>query len=62
MVELETDQPEPEKTLDLVTLEKQALEVEVELKNPSKKRVTFDVIFDGEGLVGQRIFDIEPSQ
>jgi len=62
VVELETDQPEPEETLQLLTQEKKAVQVSVKLFNPIKKRVTFDVVFDGEGLIGERLFDIEPKQ
>jgi len=59
---VETDQPDPEREITLETKEKQAKQVSVTLKNPMRKLITFEVIFEGDGLIGQRIFDINPLQ
>ena len=54
--------PEPESTLDIEAQVRSAVAVEISLANPLNDPVVFDIILNGEGLVGDQSFSLKPLQ
>ena len=60
-VEVRTDSPKPEATIDLKAFIRQATSAEISLSNPLSEPITFEVFYNGEGLIGDSAFGIEPT-
>ena len=61
-VEVHTESPKAEKAIDLVTIIRKAIAFDITVSNPLDKRVTFEVILNGEGLFGENAFTLLPKQ
>ena len=61
-VEVHTESPKAEKIIDLVTTIRKAIAFEIAIANPLDERVVFEVILNGEGLLGETAFTILPKQ
>jgi len=57
---LNTESPKASKTIDLNTMIRNSVAFDIDLANPLKEAVTFEVIINGEGLVGESQFYIQP--
>ena len=55
-VQLETESPKSEKTVTLISQVRQAVAVEIEMENPLSESVLFEVIIQGEFLIGSESF------
>ena len=51
-----SESPAPEKVLELKTIVRKAISVEISLKNPINEPIMFDVVIKGEGLIGDTSF------
>lgn len=60
-VEVRTDSPRPEATIDLKAFIRQATSAEISLSNPLNEPITFEVFYNGEGLIGDSSFSLEPK-
>jgi hypothetical protein len=60
-VEVRTDSPRPEATIDLKAFIRQATSAEISLSNPLNEPITFEVFYNGEGLIGDSAFSLEPK-
>jgi len=60
-VEVRTDSPRPEATIDLKAFIRQATSAEISLSNPLAEPITFEVFYNGEGLIGDSSFSLEPK-
>ena len=60
-VEVRTDSPKPEATIDLKAFIRQATSAEISLSNPLNEPITFEVFYNGEGLIGDSAFSLEPK-
>ena len=60
-VEVRTDSPKPEKTIELRAFIRKAATAEISLTNPLNEPITFEVFYSGEGLLGDGAFGIEPN-
>lgn len=60
-VEVRTDSPRPEATIDLKAFIRQATSAEISLSNPLSEPITFEVFYNGEGLIGDSAFSLEPK-
>ena len=60
-VEVHTESPRPEKTLELQSIVRKAVAVDIVLENPLPEPVTFEVFFTGNGLLGDAAFSIGPK-
>ena len=60
-VEVRTDRPKPEAQIDLRAFIRKATSAEVSLSNPLNEPITFEVFFQGEGLIGDPTFSLEPK-
>lgn len=61
-VEVRTESPRPEKTLELKSFVWKAVGVEISLENPLKEPITFEVFYNGEGLLGDTSFIVDPKK
>lgn len=61
-VEVRTESPKPEKTLELKSFVRKAVGVDISLDNPLDDPITFEVFYNGEGLLGEPSFQIEPNR
>lgn len=61
-VEVHTESPKAEKIIDLATTIRKAIAFEIVIANPLDERVVFEVILNGEGLIGDNAFVINPKQ
>jgi len=59
-VSVKTDSPKPEATIDLKAFIRKATSAEISLSNPLAEPITFEVFFQGEGLIGDSTFSLEP--
>lgn len=50
-----TERPKKEKTVELVANVRKAIAFDIELTNPLNEPVTFEVLIEGEGLIGDPI-------
>jgi hypothetical protein len=60
-VEVRTDSPKPEAIIDMRAFIRKAKSVEVSLSNPLNEPITFEVFYQGEGLIGDSTFSLEPK-
>jgi hypothetical protein len=61
-VEVRTESPKPEKTLELKSFVRKAVGVEISLENPLDEPITFEVFYNGEGLLGETSFLVDPNK
>ena len=61
-VEVIVSSPEPEGSLDISTFVRKAAAVEITLANPLDQRVEFEVLLDGEGLLGDLSFVLDARE
>ena len=60
-VEVRTDSPRPERTIDLRAFIRKATSAEISLSNPLYEPITFEVFYSGEGLIGESTLNLEPK-
>jgi hypothetical protein len=60
-VEVRTDSPKPESNIDMRAVIRKATSAEISLSNPLNEPITFEVFFQGEGLLGDPAFSLEPK-
>jgi hypothetical protein len=60
-VEVKTDSPRPERTIDIKVPIRKAKAAEIFLRNPLNEPITFEVFYSGEGLIGESSFAVEPK-
>ena len=58
---MRTDSPKPEAVIDLKAFIRQATSAEISLSNPLDEPITFEVFYNGEGLIGDSSFSLEPK-
>jgi hypothetical protein len=56
---LNTESPKSTDTIELTTTIRQAVAFDIELSNPLTESVTFEVIINGEGLIGEPSFFVQ---
>ena len=61
-VEVRTESPKPEKTLELKSFVRKAVGVDISLENPLDEPVVFEVFYNGEGLLGDTSFGVDPKK
>lgn len=50
-----TERPKKEKTVELVASVRKAVAFDIELTNPLNEPATFEVLIEGEGLIGDPV-------
>jgi hypothetical protein len=60
-VEVRTDSPKPEATIDMKAIIRKATSAEISLSNPLNEPITFEVFFSGDGLLGDATLSLEPK-
>ena len=60
-VEVRTDSPKPEATIDLKAVIRKATTAEISLNNPLNEPITFEVFYSGDGLLGDATLSLEPK-
>lgn len=60
-VEVRTDSPTPEANIDMRAVIRKATSAEISLSNPLNEPITFEVFYQGEGLLGDQAFSLEPK-
>lgn len=60
-VEVRTDSPKPESNIDMRAVIRKATSAEISLSNPLNEPITFEVFYQGEGLLGDQAFSLEPK-
>jgi hypothetical protein len=60
-VEVRTDSPKPEASIDLKAYIRKATTAEISLNNPLNEPITFEVFYSGEGLIGDAALSLEPK-
>jgi len=60
-VEVKTESPKPEAVIDLRAFIRKATSAEISLSNPLNEPITFEVFYQGEGLIGDPVFSLEPK-
>ena len=60
-VEVRTDSPKPESSIDLKAIIRKATSAEISLSNPLNEPITFEVFYSGEGLIGDATLSLEPK-
>ena len=60
-MEVRTDSPRPEATIDLKAFMRKATTAEISLNNPLNEPITFEVFYSGEGLLGDSTLSLEPK-
>jgi hypothetical protein len=60
-VEVRTDSPKPERTVDLKAFIRKAATAEIFLNNPLPEPISFEVFYSGEGLIGESVLNLEPK-
>eukprot|EP00330_Aristerostoma_sp_ATCC50986_P007041 CAMPEP_0114576998 /NCGR_PEP_ID=MMETSP0125-20121206/1712_1 /TAXON_ID=485358 ORGANISM="Aristerostoma sp., Strain ATCC 50986" /NCGR_SAMPLE_ID=MMETSP0125 /ASSEMBLY_ACC=CAM_ASM_000245 /LENGTH=397 /DNA_ID=CAMNT_0001765977 /DNA_START=1972 /DNA_END=3165 /DNA_ORIENTATION=- len=61
-VEIRTESPKAEKSIDLITKIRKAVAFDINLRNPLDEVVEFEVIMNGEGIIGEDRFVLLPGQ
>ncbi|EWS70940.1 flagellar associated protein, putative (macronuclear) [Tetrahymena thermophila SB210] len=61
-VVLLTASPAADKVLDLNSFIRQACTFEISISNPLDQQISFDVIINGDGLIGENIFYLGPKE
>ncbi|EAR97253.2 flagellar associated protein (macronuclear) [Tetrahymena thermophila SB210] len=59
---LNTESPPADRIIDLATNIRKPLAFDIDLSNPTDDVVTFEVVFEGEGLLGDQFFNVYPKQ
>lgn len=57
-----TEKPRSEKHVDLSALVRKAIALDVQLHNPLEESTSFEVVIEGEYLMGQPIIYVNPQQ
>jgi hypothetical protein len=60
-VEVRTDSPKPEASIDLKAYIRKATTAEISLNNPLNEPITFEVFYTGDGLIGDSALSLEPK-
>lgn len=60
-VVVNTDRPAKERMIELASTVRKATQFEIEIRNPLEEAVTYEVIIDGEFLMGNGKFEISPK-
>lgn len=60
-MEVRTDSPTPEDNIDMRSVIRKATSAEISLSNPLNEPITFEVFYQGEGLLGDQAFSLEPK-
>lgn len=60
-VEVRTDSPKPEANIDLKAFIRKATTAEISLNNPLNEPITFEVFYQGDGLLGDPTLSLEPK-
>ncbi|KAL4498636.1 hypothetical protein ABPG72_019754 [Tetrahymena utriculariae] len=55
---LNTESPKPDKCIEMSTQVRQAATFSIEIKNPLNQDATFEVMINGEGLIGDTLFNL----
>ena len=58
---MNTDRPRSEKIIDLQTQVRKACAFEIQLHNPLNEVVVYDIQMEGEGLIGDLQFVVQPK-
>jgi hypothetical protein len=61
-VEIEITAPQAESTIAVESYVRKAVAVEISLVNPTKEILEFNVILEGEGLIGDATYSLAPQQ
>jgi len=61
-MEIQVAAPAEEDTIELFTVVRQAVSVEITLSNPLDEELQFDVFLQGDGLLGDPVFALAPSE
>lgn len=61
-IAMRTDRPSSEKTIELSTIVRKSISLDIELYNPLKESITFEVSIEGQGLHGSPTFKLLPHQ
>jgi hypothetical protein len=61
-VEVSVDSPLEESQIDIAAVVRQAVSVEISLANPLPEAIEFEVLLQGEGLLGDATFTLGPSR
>ncbi|KAJ8600753.1 hypothetical protein CTAYLR_003950 [Chrysophaeum taylorii] len=61
-VKVEVDSPLEERAINISTVVRQAASARISLANPLDEPVVFDVLLNGDGLIGEPKFTLESSQ
>lgn len=59
---MNTDRPKAEKTFEMTTFVRKSLSFSIDLCNPLRESVVFEVVIEGEGLSGPATFSLLPLQ
>lgn len=60
-VEIRTDSPQAEKRIPMTTQIRKAVAFDIALENPLDKRAEFEVILNGQGLMGEETYTLMPK-
>jgi hypothetical protein len=55
---LNTDSPKADKVIELSTSIRQSVALDLDINNPLKHAITFEIIINGEGLQGENILHV----
>ena len=61
-VEIEVSSPLAESVIDIEAVVRRAVAVEIVLENPTTEMLSFNVLIDGPGLLGDRVFTLPPGE
>lgn len=59
---MQTEPPAFENSISMEARVRQAVAAEIRLRNPLKEKVYFDVILNGEGIIGETVLDIPAKE
>ena len=59
---IRTESPKPEKTLELKSYVRKVVRIDIFLENPLEDPIVFEVFINGEGLLGEPTFQVEPKR
>lgn len=57
-MEIRTNRPKPKSVIELRTQVRKVVAFDIELNNPLKEPVYFDVVYTGIGLYGKEVFEL----
>jgi hypothetical protein len=61
-VEIDVSSPLPESVIDIDAIVRRAVAVEIVLENPTTETLSFNVLIDGPGLLGDKVFTLPPGE